>query len=230
MKIKSSPTLHLKITFLLLMASFLSNAQTATVDGNIFLHGETNHENIMVAFERIAPTVLYDTAYTNSSGHFSKTINTGAWNISYHKEGFLSKYFDTQAIYADHTMPDTIMETAICGEIKDTLKTGTYIVTCDLLVNADDTLVIEAGVNLLFSQYAGLTVNGLLIAKGDENNKILFSWYNENERWDGISINNANDSSVLEYCNIEYSLNRGLNISFTNIHISNSLVQNNALV
>jgi hypothetical protein len=227
---------HYQRNALIIFASLLlcfatpSYGQTVTVDGNIFLLGESQHDSIMVAFERVAPTVMYDMAYTNPSGYFSKEINTGAWNIAYHKNGFLSKYFEAQAIYDDITMPDTVMEVAICGEIKDTLNVGTYIVTCDIYVNYGEKLVLEAGTKILFAEGTQLIVNGELIVNGSVDNEVVFDWLINGDYWKGIKLAGENKTNLIQFASIEHSNNHGLEIVNSTLILSNSKISNNEAI
>jgi hypothetical protein len=217
----------LKLIFLLCLFPVMGKSQTVTVDGNVFLQGQTNHSGIMVIFDRVAPSVLHDTAYTNSAGYFSRQINTGAWNISYHKNGFLSKYFPAQALYSDYTMADMAMEAAIYGPIKGTIKKGNYIVTSDLTVNDQDTLVIEAGTSLLFANGSKLIAYGSFIVNGTETDPVLFDWYITGTYWKGIKLLGINKKYVINFANINHSNNHGIELQFTKLLLNNCVIANN---
>jgi hypothetical protein len=56
------------------------------------------------------------------------------------------------------------------------------------------TLTIEAGVTVLFNQSIGLTVNGRLLAEGNETNPILFTRAAGATDWSGVTINGGVNS------------------------------------
>src|SRR5579872_5888815 len=57
--------------------------------------------------------------------------------------------------------------TPLCGAIKGTMKAdSTYTVSCDIKVNAGDTLLIQKGVTVKMTNTAVLVVNGTFISLG----------------------------------------------------------------
>ena len=204
-------------------------SQTVTVDGNIFLLGESQHDSIMIAFQRVAPSLLRDTVYTNGSGYFSTDIEEGVWAFAYHKPGFSSKYYEDTPIYSDFTVPDTIMEPAICGAIKDTLKSGRYLVTCNLLVNAGDTLVIEAGTDLLFANGSRFIVSGLLLVEGEETNKVTFDWDAEGNHWQGIRLQGSGLNHKISHAIVRHSNLHGIEVRSSKLEIDHSVISDNII-
>ena len=121
-----------------------------------------------------------------------------------------------------------------------TQSSSPYIIDGDIVIQSADSLVIEPGVQVLFSERYAFTVFGRLIAIGTETDSILFtrpgvaypSWkrikfYN--------TVSNGQDSSVFNYCIIEQgtqyedTVARGGGISLFNssdIRIENTTIQN----
>ncbi len=80
-----------------------------------------------------------------------------------------------------------------------------YLINGDVTVNSGDTLTIEAGVQVYFSQNYSLSVYGRIIAIGTQADNITFAWYqgtSEQGRWKGIYIQSATNPSTLSYCQI----------------------------
>lgn len=122
-----------------------------------------------------------------------------------------------------------------------------YIVGGTLYVPAEKRLVIEPGVRLYFQESSGLEVMGSIYAVGSATDSITFTAYDTlgfygnptldlNGGWRGISITPSYDadSTIMEYCRIEYVKNGGgaaISISSTEkLRISKSLIWNNKSV
>jgi hypothetical protein len=89
------------------------------------------------------------------------------------------------------------------------------IVAGDVTVNFGVTLAIEPGVRVLFSSGALLTVNGQLVAEGDETNRLLFSRAPGNTgTWGGINVNGGPGSpeTRLRHAHIEFNSGTAVNV------------------
>lgn len=115
---------------------------------------------------------------------------------------------------ADGTPPDMgaqprIDMTFVCGTVVGVWdSTGSpYIVTCDLLVPTDEQLEIRPGVRVEFAGPYTFEVRGTLRALGNETDSILFTidTLAHPDRWEGIRLLSASDSSRFEYCRIEHA-------------------------
>jgi len=117
----------------------------------------------------------------------------------------------------------------------------------DVNVNSGSTLRIRSGTIILFQGNYKISSMGRIIAIGEKNKNIVFSIFDTTGfsfdrsqvgwagvklqyEWDGGSYgnNNTNDSSVFQYCVIEYSRNCALTIeNFSKIRIANCIFRNN---
>ena len=90
-----------------------------------------------------------------------------------------------------------------------------YFVCNDVHIDAFTTHTIDPGVEVFFTNQYEMTVNGCLVAVGNEGNEILFSATDtlgislgSDKGWNGIEFLNTNtysiNPSLLNYCTIEY--------------------------
>lgn len=105
-------------------------------------------------------------------------------------------------------------------EVAGMLQGGTWAandtvrVMDDIILHADSTLSIEAGVYVEFTGPYQFTVSGVLTAVGELNNRIVFTTANpdplaDSLRWRGIRYVNAKRGCLLKFCRIEYGWARG---------------------
>ncbi|MCG2716482.1 MAG: tandem-95 repeat protein [Candidatus Marinimicrobia bacterium] len=91
------------------------------------------------------------------------------------------------------------------GYVSGTWESGSIIlVENDIWLRAEETLIIMPGVTVKFAERRGFSVQGTLIAQGNEQDSIKFTSIKENPEpgdWSCISLSN---NSVLSYCIIEY--------------------------
>jgi hypothetical protein len=80
-----------------------------------------------------------------------------------------------------------------------------FIIDGDIAIQSAESLTIEPGVQVLFSEKYAFTIFGRLIANGTETDSILFSttdtyfgYWNRIKFYNTVS--NGQDSSVLNYC------------------------------
>lgn len=129
----------------------------------------------------------------------------------------------------------------LCGDLPDTLyqNISPYTVMCDILVPLDSSTFIEPGVVLRFDGHYKLNVFGTLTAIGNEEDSIIFTRKDVEDRWWGIRFDNADNSSILSYCVIEYGealgdsawidrLGGGIMINYCSPTITHCLIQNNS--
>jgi hypothetical protein len=89
------------------------------------------------------------------------------------------------------------------------------IVVGDVTVNLGVTLTIQPGVQVLFSSGTLLTVNGQLLAEGDETNRLLFSRAPGNSgTWGGITVNGGPGSpeTRIRHAHIEFNSGTAINV------------------
>jgi PKD repeat protein len=112
------------------------------------------------------------------------------------------------------------------GDVSGTwdLTGSPYTITGNVTIPGGSTLIIEPGVEVSVSDNYSLTVQGLLQAIGTVNDTILFT---AGAGWSGLSFDNAQDSSHLEYCKIEKSTYAGIVCSNSNPAITHCNICNN---
>ena len=113
-----------------------------------------------------------------------------------------------------------------------------YQIEGDIIVQAGETLEIEAGVKVEFQGYYKLLVHGKLQASGAKDNMIHFTindttgfWNIANTQggWNGIRLQENNDAlSIVDYCKFEFvKRNEAIRSDSINILISNSVFTRN---
>ncbi len=82
-----------------------------------------------------------------------------------------------------------------------------YLVVGDLTVASAATLTIEPGVDVLFNQGLGITVDGRLVAEGTDTNPIRFSRTAGATAWGGLTINGYDGSpeTRIRYAHFEFN-------------------------
>jgi hypothetical protein len=119
-----------------------------------------------------------------------------------------------------------------------------YMVNGEIYIDETATLEIEPGVEVRFKGWYKFIVNGSLKAIGTKTDSIRFTANDTSNRWHGIKFIETSDTSILNFCILEYGLtildnlpqsfpdNAGAGILFTNvpdayITIKNSSFYNN---
>ena len=94
-------------------------------------------------------------------------------------------------------------------------------------VNAGTTLNIAPGAKVIFSDGAGLKINGKIAAEGRKDVRILFTALKKKEvsAWDEITLEFATDS-IFSNCDFEYAA-WGIHSHFTNLKVSGCSFKNN---
>ena len=114
--------------------------------------------------------------------------------------------------------------TLIHGAVKGTLQKSAspFYVSSTITVQANDTLILEPGVEMFFNSSSLLLVSGTLFANGNPQNRITFKPFEINVGWMGIHILNTTTGSSLKFCEIsdvylpsESSIKNGA-VEFTN--------------
>lgn len=103
-----------------------------------------------------------------------------------------------------------------------------YIVIDDITVDVGDSLIIEPGAIILFSDNCDFHIFGYLYSVGTIEDSIIFAPLEEGETWRGINFWWLSDSSnILKYCYVTGSDLAG--ICFTNAEatVENCLIRGN---
>lgn len=203
------------------------NSQNVIVDGNSFLELQSIHDSVKVVFNRTAPSGYIDSVYSDSAGHFTISIPTGIYDINYSKDQFIPVNLTGNVLFSNTTLSDTTLESlGLNGQLSGILLAGTYKVGDDIEVASGDTLIINAGVTLLFKADKKFEINGLLWAIGTQIDSITLSKYDSSD-WAGLIFNSISDSSsILTYSRIEYAV-IGLKVNQCTPHLSQIKLNNN---
>ena len=92
----------------------------------------------------------------------------------------------------------------VSGDVFGAWFADTVLVTGEIRVPPDSTLLIEPGVKVLFQTYCKFIVdtNATLRAIGTPSDTILFDEFYQDTSWHGIRFMYSSDSCALDYCHI----------------------------
>lgn len=206
-----------------------SKSQTIEIQGFSFLENQEFSNDIKVKFERIAPAYLIDSVFTDSSGYYIIELDAGIYNVEYSKTGYIELELPDMSLYQNTIIPDQTLETiGLSGSLSGVLTTGIYKIGGDIFIEAANSLVIESGTILEFKEDIMFQIYGELIAEGTYEDTIKFTNYIDGEFWKGIDFKeNASNNSIINYCIVEHSNDRGISIFKCSPSISNSIIQYN---
>ena len=178
-----------------------------TVEGYCFLDGQTNHSGVLVEFQAVYGMAQTDTAYTDSSGYFSRNIFTGTYNVWYTYSEFMPDIHSMVSMGFSTTLNPVTLFTGqlLEGELSGILEAGTYGILDTIRVVEDSTLNVQPGVKFLFNQPVPFIIDGWLNAQGTEADSIIFTSNDLEDGWPGIWFDNEDltAGSSLSYCTLE---------------------------
>ena len=223
------------LTILIPLNSY-ADLRMATVSGNAFLEGETDHSGVMVVFSSQSASATTDTAYTTSDGRYAIGLSDGVYDIKFSKDGFLTNtYPEIPTLSGDEVLNDITLQAGeiIPGGNVSGIWEGnrTYYVDGTITILAGDTLIIQPGSRIMFNGNYTFDVRGLLVSQGTTIDSILFSsnMVPQNiEDWNGIKFwYSANDNSVISFAEIEYA-DCGVECYNSSPTISSNTISNNS--
>lgn len=125
------------------------------------------------------------------------------------------------------TIP-ALAQQQISGTLTGTLGPGSYLVTGNIQVAANQTLTIVSDTEFLHSGNYSWTIYGTLIAQGTETDSIRFIRQNpiSTNRWGGIRFQTTATYGLFDYCVIDNCQNNGIYTNDANIIVRNSRISN----
>lgn len=221
------------LLFLMLFGFALaSNLQAAnTIDGYCYLDGESNHYDSKVLFSAESPSAVTDSTITDSSGYFSLQLESGIYDIIYSHNGRATYTIQDTFLTTTTTLPPLTLFLGLNGSLSDTLfSTYNYHVTDDIILNSDDTLLIQPGTVITFNGYYSFTIEGLLFADATDADSILFTSNQTNPAagdWQGIKFEDTTDPNTLfSFTIIEYA-DTALTFDDVSLKVNNNLIFSN---
>ena len=149
----------------------------------------------------------------------AQTVNaTIPWNLGNTATTYLSFVFTGNTFNIDHWYIDDVVLTYSNTVGVGTWAVADYSLTGNLIIPDTYTLNLQPGTRLFMADNANVDVDGCLRAIGTGPNKITFSSQSGTNTWRGIDIENvsaANDSTILEWCEINKSMDGAVAIQNT---------------
>ncbi len=101
-----------------------------------------------------------------------------------------------------------LSQTEVQGEVTGVwdLDGNPYLVVGEIAVPNNQSLTIEAGVEILTDSGISFFVYGTLVAEGTEEDSIYFGPSEQNDGWGGLRFLEADEGTRLNYCIVEYGL------------------------
>jgi hypothetical protein len=224
--------INLKIVILisLIFLIKLGLTQSFSVEGYSFLELQNDHSGIVIKFERIAPFFLADSTFTDETGHYAIQVEQGIYSVSFLKSGYIDIIDIEIPVYSDTIIEDQTLELlGLSGNLSGTIISGSYKVGGNITVLESETLMLEPGTILMFKEDLKFEIYGKLSAIGEKEDSIKFTRFNIGGNWKGIDFKEGSSSeSILKYCIVEYSNDRGISVFKCDPMIENSLIHHNS--
>ena len=184
---------------------FALTAHAITVDGHVFLSGQTDHTGTLIMFRAVSPSARTDSTHSYNTGYFTLALQPGVYDVEFRHTAYSPYQRPGQILFYDTTLATATLLQGISGPQSGVLARGTYDVIDTLRVLAGQTWTIPAGTQLLFRPRIPLIVNGTLVALGTAEDSIVFAPRIEHadSAWGGVQFLSASGPSRMDYCVIE---------------------------
>jgi hypothetical protein len=182
-------------------------AQAVTVDGHVFLSGQTDHRGTSIRFWASSPSAVTDSTTSDSLGGFWAELQPGVYDVDWVHEGFSSYSLFDQLLLFDTTLPDVTLMPPLSGSLSGTLGPGEFEVVDTITVELGQTLEILPGTRLLFRPRMQMIVQGHLQAIGVLGDSIVFTkrYPSPDSTWSGVIVDDGANGSRMEFCVVEFA-------------------------
>jgi len=183
--------------------AFALTAHAITVDGHVFLSGQTDHTGTLIMFRAVSPSARTDSTHSFNTGYFTLSLQPGVYDVEFSNDGYAAIELEDQVLLFDTTLETQLLMPALLGYVSGTLGPGSFDVWDTLRVGDGAQLQILPGTQLYFRSSVPFIVRGRLDAIGAEHDSILFTSRIPGGRWGGIRFDGVVDSQRFEYCALE---------------------------
>jgi len=189
------------------------NATVVRVRGIAYLENQSVHSGTKVYFEKTSPSAVTDSVYTNVDGYYDIVLVTGIYNAHFTQDAYQPRLLGHQ-FFSDNAYLDTLTlvpggVVSLSGNVSGTFTSNNlYFVDGDITIPYGDSLIIEAGTQILFRGYYSITANGPLFVNGTPGNKVIFSSRMPVPAvgdWNSIYLSDSATGSVIKHAVYKYA-------------------------
>jgi len=189
------------------------NATVVRVRGVAFLEDQSDHSGTKVYFEKTSLSAVTDSVYTNVDGYYDIVLVTGIYNAHFTLDGYQPQLLGHQ-FFSDNTYLDTLTLVpggviSLAGNVSGTFTSNNlYFVDGNITIPEGDTLIIEAGIQVIFRGNFSLIANGKLFINGTPDNQVQFSSRTPVPAvgdWNNITLNSGATGSIIKNAVYQYA-------------------------
>jgi hypothetical protein len=183
--------------------AFALTAHAITVDGDVFLSGQTDHTGTLIMFRAVSPSARTDSTHSFNTGYYTLGLQPGVYDVEFSNDGYAPITLQDQVLLFDMTLQTQELMLALSGNLSGTLGPGDFDVVDTIRVPVGDSLRIAPGTRLYFRYRKALVVEGQIVAEGTEQDSVVFTRRQTGSfgDWSGIRLDGADGH--FEYCVIE---------------------------
>jgi hypothetical protein len=159
-----------------------SGSGQAQIDGHCFLQYASELEGTVVYFRKNCASWIIDSAVTDVNGYFNIDLDIGFYSLIYDHEYHYPFYnFEDNEIFEELTLYDITLEPGYVNTIIGNNQQGVwngvfpYWILGDVIVGANDTLIIQEGCEIEFKDNFIFDIYGSLIVDGSEGDSVYFN-------------------------------------------------------
>ena len=145
---------------------FALTAHAITVDGYVFLSGQTDHTGTLIRFEAVSPSARTDSTQSASTGYYSLALQPGVYDVEFANDGYAPFTLDDQVLLFDTTLETQELMPPLWGNLFGELGPGDFDVVDTIRVRSSESLWIQPGTRLHFRSGIRLIAEGVLGAIG----------------------------------------------------------------
>ncbi|MCX6601872.1 MAG: T9SS type A sorting domain-containing protein [bacterium] len=181
--------------------AFALTAHAITVDGHVFLSGQTDHTGTLIRFRAVSPSARTDSTHSYNTGYFTVSLQPGVYDVEFSNDGYASFTLEDQALLFNTTLETQELMPPLSGNLSGILGPGDFDVVDTIRVDVGDSLRIVAGTRLYFRDGIPLIVEGQVAAQGTEQDSILLSC--RESSWSGAVFGGSAAAGQFVYCVVE---------------------------